>query len=148
MGILLRVGLFSSRSHLVLDVFLLYEKIVWSNCHIRWNLSAYYQNCFSTTPSCFWIYNIVVFSCVELWGNFVIAACSLVIPVWEDHPTCVKCRLSAGICTLDINRPCSICESWSTITWGKLRKSLRDARQKSVKRGTQHWSYSFPALFA
>ena len=67
-------------------------------------------------------------------------SCSLGIPVWDDHPTCVKCRLSAGICTLDINNPCSICQGWSAITWGKLRKSLRDARQKSVKRGTQHWS--------
>ena len=72
--------------------------------------------------------------------------CSLVIPVWDDHPTCVKCRLSAGICTLDIHKPCSICQGWSTITWGKLRKSLRDARQKSVKRGTQHWSRNVPAL--
>ena len=31
-------------------------------------------------------------------------------------------------------------------TWGKLRKSLGDARQKSVKRGTQHWSCNVPAL--
>ena len=72
--------------------------------------------------------------------------CSLMIPVWDDHPTCVKCSLSAGICNLDIHNPCSICQSGSTITWGKLRKSLRDARQKSVKRGTQHWSCNVPAL--
>ena len=72
--------------------------------------------------------------------------CSLVILTWDDHPTCVKCRSSAGIGTLDINNPCSICESWSTITWGKLRKSLRKARQKSVKRGTQHWSCNVPPL--
>ena len=72
--------------------------------------------------------------------------CSQVIPAWDHHPACVKCRLAAGIFTLDINKPCSICESWSTITWGKLRKSLRDARQKSVKRGTQHWSCHVPAL--
>ena len=32
------------------------------------------------------------------------------------------------------------------ITWGRLRKSLRDARQKSVKRGTQHWSSKVDAL--
>ena len=44
------------------------------------------------------------------------------------------------------NNPCSICESWSTITWGKLWKSLGDARQKSVKRGTQHWSGNVPTL--
>ena len=72
--------------------------------------------------------------------------CSQEIPVWDDHPTCVKCRLTSGICTLDINNPCSICESWSTITWGKLRKSLIDSRQKSVKRGTQHWSCHVTAL--
>ena len=62
--------------------------------------------------------------------------CSQVIPDWDDHSTCVKCRLAAGICTLDINNPCLICESWS----------LRDARQKSVKRGTQHWSCHVPDL--
>ena len=32
------------------------------------------------------------------------------------------------------------------ITWGRLRKTLRDARQKSVKRGTQHWSSKVDAL--
>ena len=72
--------------------------------------------------------------------------CSLVSPVWDDHPMCVKCSLSAGICNLDIHNPCWICQSWWTITWGKLRKSLRDARQKSVKRETQHWSCNVPAL--
>ena len=71
---------------------------------------------------------------------------SLVIPTWDNHPTCVKCRLSAGICTLGINNPSLICQSWSTITWSKLQKSLRDAREKSVKRGTQHWSCNVPAL--
>ena len=72
--------------------------------------------------------------------------CSLVILVWDDHPTCVKCRLAAGICTLDIHNPCLICQSWSMITWGKLRQSLRDARQKSVKRGTLHCSCKVPTL--
>ena len=66
--------------------------------------------------------------------------CSLVNPVWDDHPMCIKCRLSAEICILDLHSPCLICQGYSTITWGKLRKSLRDVRQKSVKRGTQHWS--------
>ena len=68
------------------------------------------------------------------WENFVI--CRLVIPAWDDHPTCVKCRFSAGNCSVDIHNPCSICQSWSLITWWKLRKSLRGARQKSTKRGT------------
>ena len=31
---------------------------------------------------------------------------------------------------------------------GELRKSLRDARQKSTKRGTQHWPCQAPALLA
>ena len=69
--------------------------------------------------------------------------CSL---VRDDHPMCVECRLSAGICNVDIHNPCLICQSWLTITWGKLWKSLRDARQKSVKRGTQHWSCNIPSL--
>ena len=71
------------------------------------------------------------------------------IPVWDDHPPCFKCRFSAVICYVDIHNPCSICQSWLTITWGKLRKSLRDARQKSVKQGTQqgqHWSRNIPTL--
>ena len=66
--------------------------------------------------------------------------CSQAILAWDDHLTCVKCRLAAGICTLDINSLFSICESWLNIIWCKLRKFLGDARQKSVKRRTQHWS--------
>ena len=72
--------------------------------------------------------------------------CSQAIPVWDDHLTFVKCRLAAGIYTLDISNPCLISESWSTITWGKLGKSLRDARQKLVMRGTQQWLCNVPAL--
>ena len=45
---------------------------------------------------------------------------------------------------MDIHNPCLICQSWLTITWGKLRKSLRDARQKSVKRGTSTGRVTFP----
>ena len=65
---------------------------------------------------------------------------------WDDHLTCVKCRIAAGICTLDVNNPYSICESWPTSTWGKLRKFLRDAKQNAVKRGTQHWTCNVPTL--
>ena len=43
----------------------------------------------------------------------------------------MKCRFAAGICTLDADNPCSACESYSASTWGKLRKSFRDARQKA-----------------
>ena len=76
--------------------------------------------------------------------------CSLMIPTWDDHSTCVKCRFSAGLCSVDIHNPCEICRSWSltTCTWGRLRKSLRDARQKSTKRGTQQWSCQALALLA
>ena len=40
---------------------------------------------------------------------------------------------AAGICMLDANNPCSICESWSATTCGKLRKSLGDAKQKAAR---------------
>ena len=33
---------------------------------------------------------------------------------------CVKCKLSAGMCTLDLKNPSSICENWSTTSWGQL----------------------------
>ena len=75
---------------------------------------------------------------------------SLVIPTWDDHLTCVKCRLSVGTCTLDINNPCSICQSWFTITWGQLWKSwdkLRKRCQAEIsERGTQNWSCNVPEL--
>ena len=82
----------------------------------------------------------MVFSLVDFlfYDGKLCDHCSLVIPDLDDHPTCVKCRFSAGICNVDIHNPCSICQSWSTITRGNLRKSLKDARQKSMKRGTQH----------
>ena len=32
---------------------------------------------------------------------------------------CVKCKLSAGMCTFDFNNPCSICGSCSTTAWGQ-----------------------------
>ena len=70
------------------------------------------------------------------------------IPMWDNYSTCVKCRFSAEICSVDIHNPCSICQSRSLVTWGRLRKSLRDARQNSRKRGTQHWSCQAPALLA
>ena len=47
---------------------------------------------------------------------------------------------------LDVKNCYSACESWLTSTWGKLPKSLRDTRQKAVKRGTQHWTCNIPAL--
>ena len=74
--------------------------------------------------------------------------CSLMFPTWDDHSTCLKCRFSAGLCSVDLHNPCEICQSWSLTTWRRLRKLLRDARQKSTKRGTEHWSCQAPVLLA
>ena len=74
--------------------------------------------------------------------------CSLLIPSWDDHTTCVKCRFSAGLCSVDVHNPCEVCRSWSPVTWSRLRKSLPDARQKSTKWGTSHSSCQAPALLA
>ena len=80
---------------------------------------------------------------------------SITCPLFHLQPSCTRHVLLDGENSLAIgsrdlyigyNNPCSICESWSTITWGKLWKSLGDARQKSVKRGTQHWSGNVPTL--
>ena len=43
---------------------------------------------------------------------------------------------------------CSICEGWTHRQWGKLRRSLIDARARSCQRGRQHWSAAFPRLKA
>ena len=74
--------------------------------------------------------------------------CSLLIPSWDDHTTCVKCRFSAGLCSVDVHNLCEVCRSWSPVTWSRLRKSLPDARQKSTKWGTSHWSCQAPPLLA
>ena len=74
--------------------------------------------------------------------------CSLMMLSWDIHSTCMKCRFSAELCSMDLHDPCEICRSWSLTTWERLKKSLRDARQKSTKRGTQHWSCQAPALLA
>ena len=76
--------------------------------------------------------------------------CSWMFPTWDDHSTCVKCRFSAGLCSVDLHNPCEICQSWSltACTWRRLRKSLHDARQKSTKRETEHWSCQAPVLLA
>ena len=87
---------------------------------------------------------LFVFTC-RIMGKHCDCSC-LVIPTWNDHLTFGMCRLSAGVCTLDISNPCLICQSWLMITWGMLWKSVRDARQKSVDRGTQHWPCYVPAL--
>ena len=41
-----------------------------------------------------------------------------------------------------------ICEEWTSRQWGKLRRSLVDARARSCQRGRQHWLAAFPQLEA
>ena len=124
------------------------EKIVWSNCNLHWNLRAIIvQIRFYTTPSVIGIYFCGVFSwIIQCMMGKPCDCCSLMIPTWDDHSTCVKCRFSAGLCSVDLHNPCEICRSWLLVTWGRLRQSLRDARQKLTKRGTQHWSCQAAAL--
>ena len=57
-------------------------------------------------------------------------------------------RQSAGDCSLDSENPCTICQEWTRRQWGKLRRSLIDARARSCQRGRQHWSAAFPRLEA
>ena len=56
--------------------------------------------------------------------------------------------MAAGECGLDSENPCTICEEWTRRQWGKLRRSLVDARARSCQRGRQHWSAAFPRLEA
>ena len=57
-------------------------------------------------------------------------------------------RMAAGECSLDLENPCAICEEWTSRQWGKLRRSLVDARARSCQRGRQHWLAAFPRLEA
>ena len=59
-----------------------------------------------------------------------------------------KCRIAAGECSLDLDNPCAICANWTRRQWGKLRRTLIDARARSTQRGRQHWSTAFPRLEA
>ena len=66
----------------------------------------------------------------------------------DDHASCPQCRMAAGECHLDIENPCNICEGWTSKQWGKLRRSLVDARARASQRGRQHWTAAFPRLEA
>ena len=66
----------------------------------------------------------------------------------DDHASCPHCRLAAGECSLDLENPCNICRGWTSKQWGKLRRSLMDARARASQRGRQHWSAAFPRLEA
>ena len=67
-------------------------------------------------------------------------------PSSDDHQTCADCRYAVGTCQLDVSNPCQACQGWCPKTWGKLRKSLQDARAKSARRGTHQWTTTVPSL--
>ena len=66
----------------------------------------------------------------------------------DDHASCPQCRMAAGDFYLDIKYPCNIWGVWMSQQWGKLRRSLVDARARSSQRGRQHWTAAFPRLEA
>ena len=68
--------------------------------------------------------------------------------IHDDHASCPQCRIAAGECSLDLDNPCGICANWTRRQWGKLGRSLIDARARSTQRGRQHWSTAFPRLEA
>ena len=66
----------------------------------------------------------------------------------DDHASCPQCRMAAGESSLDLENPCNFCGEWTSKQWGKLRRSLVDARARASQRGRQHWSAAFPRLEA
>ena len=66
----------------------------------------------------------------------------------DDHASCPQCRMAAGEYSLDFENHCRVCEEWTSKQWGKLRRSLVDARARASQRGRQHWSAAFPRLKA
>ena len=104
---------------------------------------------FLTTPGLFWI-NFVVFSLVDLsyYDGKLYVRYSLVIPVWDDHPMCVlSANYQQGCVHWILKILPRFVRTGRQLLGANFRKSLRDARQKSVKRGrTQHWLSNIPAL--
>ena len=64
----------------------------------------------------------------------------------DNYASCPQCQMAAGECSLDSENPCTTCKVWTRRQWGKLRRSLVDARARSCQRGRQHWSAAFPRL--
>ena len=64
----------------------------------------------------------------------------------DDHASFPQCRMAAGECHLDVQNPCTICGGWTSKQWGKLQRSLVDARVRASQRGRQHWTAAFPPL--
>ena len=88
---------------------------------------------------CFIFVGIMVNECVR---------CRRPRPPFDDHTVCPQCRVAAGLYQLDASHPCSVCGTWPVRTWNKLRKSLGDARLRSIQRGRQHWTSAFPQIEA
>ena len=74
--------------------------------------------------------------------------CKRSMSTHDNHASCPQCRMAAGECSLDLENPCATCVNWTRRQWGKLRRSLVDARARSCQRGRQHWSAAFPQLEA
>ena len=72
--------------------------------------------------------------------------CKRSMSTHDNHASCPQCRMAAGKCSLDLENPCTTCVNWTRRQWGKLRRSLVDARSRSCQRGRQHWSAAFPRL--
>ena len=64
----------------------------------------------------------------------------------DDHASCSQCRMAAGECHLDIENPCNICGGWTSQQWGKLRRSLVDARATAAFPRLEAWILSRPVL--
>ena len=78
----------------------------------------------------------------------VCGQCKRPMSLHDNHPSCPQCRIAAGECHLDVHDPCTICGGWTSKQWGKLRRSLVDARARASQRGRQHWTAAFPRLEA
>ena len=74
--------------------------------------------------------------------------CKHSMSIHDNHASCPQCQIAAGECSLDLDKPCGICANWTRRQWGKLCRSLIDARARSTQRGRQHWSIAFPRLEA
>ena len=64
----------------------------------------------------------------------------------DDNASCPQWQIAAGECHLDIENPCNISGGWTSKQWGKLRRSLVDARVRASQQGRQHWTAAFPRL--
>ena len=91
---------------------------------------------------------LVYFSLQEIWRTYVSVANAPCLRMMTTLHACNVCMMAAGECNLDIENPYSICEGWTSKQWGKLRRSLVDARASASQRGRQHWSAAFPRLEA